>query len=367
MKTRPWMSRADSHGRRFGNSMKISRVLAIVGAIATLALVLLFLTSPPMPLPEADTATATPQPVDPVIPLPEPDAEIDPGLMQPLEPVIANTGQPDPAEPGIDLVGWVGNANGTGLGEVEIEVESLGFDGEEIVTISATSNGSGDFLLENIVAGRQYKLEIKPQGSYAGHRLDEFTSNSAEALEKIILDRIQLVDAEGMIVDTNLAPVADFELSVRSLAVEFPDRVIRSDSTGYFKLSAFPAGELRIATNASDYYRIKGLELRPDEYHNLTLMIDRGNYHLTGWVSDDNGAPMADVQVTLKSAFATGDYHSFSYRSTITDENGGFEFAQLGGHRLSLGVYAKGFETNITQHEFKSFADNIEVRLKRQQ
>jgi len=347
--------------------MKTFLVLAIIGAIAMLALALLFLTSSPIPLLEADTATAIPQPIDPVTPLPEPTDETDLELMQPFEPVTANTRQSAPAETGIDLAGWVGNANGTGLGGIEIEAESLGFDGEKIVTISAASNGSGDFLLENIVPERQYKLEIKPQDSYAGHRLDAFTSGSAEALKKIILDRIELVDVEGMIVDTNLAPVADFELSVRSLAVEFPDRIIRSDSTGYFKLSAFPAGELRIATNASDYYRIKGLELRPDEYHNLTLMIDRGNYHLSGWVSDDNGAPLAQVQVTLKSAFATGDYHSFSYRSTVTDDNGGFEFAQLGGHRLSVGVYARGFETNIRQHEFKSFADSIEVRLKRQE
>ncbi len=347
--------------------MKKFQVLTIVGVILTLALALLFLTSSPVPLPEADTATATPQPVDPVIPLPEPGAETDPGLMQPLEPAIANTGQPAPAESGIDLAGWVGNANVTGLGGIEIEAQSLGFDGEEIVSIRATSNGSGDFILENIVSGRQYKLEIKPQDNYAGHRLDAFTSGSAEALKKIILDRIELVDVEGMIVDTNLAPVADFELSVRSLAAEFPDRIIRSDSTGYFKLSAFPAGELRIATNASDYYRIKGLELRPDEYHNLTLMIDRGSYHLSGWVSDDNGSPLAQVQVTLKSAFATGEYHSFSYRSTVTDDNGGFEFAQLGGHRLSLGIYAKGFETYIREHEFESFADSIRVRLKREE
>ena len=347
--------------------MKKFRILTIGGALLTLALTLLFLNSSPVPLPEADSATAIPPPVEPVIPSPEPGAETDSGLMQALEPTSVNSGQPDPAESGINLAGWVGNANGTGLGGIEIEAQSLGFDGEEIVSISATSNGSGDFLLENIVSGRQYKLEIKPQDNYAGHRLDAFTSGSAEALKKIILDRIELVDVEGMIVDTNLAPVADFELSVRSLAAEFPDRVIRSDSTGYFKLSAFPAGELRIATNASDYYRIKGLELKADEYHNLTLMIDRGSYHLSGWVSADNGAPLAQVQVTLKSAFATGEYHSFSYRSTVTDDNGVFEFAQLGGHPLSLGIYAKGFATYIRQHEFESFADSIRVRLKREE
>ena len=137
-----------------------------------LALALLFLTSSPIPLPEADTATAIPQPIDPVTPLPEPTDETDLELMQPFEPVTANTRQSAPAETGIDLAGWVGNANGTGLGGIEIEAESLGFDGEKIVTISAASNGSGDFLLENIVPERQYKLEIKPQDSYAGHRLD---------------------------------------------------------------------------------------------------------------------------------------------------------------------------------------------------
>ena len=348
--------------------MNYMRVLIIAGVITTLTLALLFLTPSPAPPPAAETATAAARPTEAASPPPATITgdDTDLGLIPAPEPAVTDSRQPAPARTGITLTGWVGNANGTGLDGIVIEVESRGFDGEEIVTISATSNGSGEFTLENIVPDRQYKLEIKPQGSYAGYSLDEFTSGNAETLNKIILDRVELVDAEGMIVDTNLSPVPDFELTVRSLAVEFPDRVIRSDSTGYFKLTAFPAGELRIATNASDYYRIKGLELKPDEYHNLTLMIDRGSYHLSGWVSDDNGAPLAQVQVTLKSAFATDEYHSFSYRSTVTDANGGFEFAGLGGHRLTLGIYARGFESYIKQYDFKSFADSIEIRLQRQ-
>jgi len=332
-----------------------------------LALALLWMNrTPPAPT-QADSGIAVAAPVEPATPPPEPvtagqDAA---SLPQSIEVVTSDVDQSSAVEPGITLNGWIGNDSGAGLEGIEIEVESQGFDGEEIVKKLVTSNASGEFFLENIVPERQYKLEIKSQRSYAGHSLDSFTADSAEALKKITLARIELVDAEGMIVDTNLAPVANFELSVRSLAAQFPDRAIRSDSSGYFKLTAFPAGELRIATNASDYYRIKGLELRPDEYRNLTLIIDRGNYHLSGWVSDDNGAPLAQVQVTLKSAFATDEYHSFSYRSTVTDDNGGFEFTQLGGHRLTLGIYASGFKTLIRQHEFKSFADSLEIKLQR--
>lgn len=337
--------------------------------MATIALALYFLLREPAPAPEVDSGITLAETIGPASPqaLTAAVTDTDTSIDQPIKSSVTDSNPPATVEPGIELSGWVGDVSGSGLGGIKIEIESHGFDGEEIVKEGFISNDRGEFSLENIVPGRQYKLEIKPQRNYAGYSLDSFTAEDVENLEQIILAQVELVDAEGMIVDTNHAPVADFELSVRSLTTQFPDRVIRSDSTGYFKLEKFPAGELRIATNAADYYRIKGLKLRPDEYRNLMLMIDRGSYHLSGWVSDDNGASLAQVQVTLKSAFASDEYHSFSYRSTVTDDNGGFEFSQLGGHRLTLGIYAKGFSTHIRQHDFKSFADRIEIRLQHEE
>ena len=294
---------------------------------------------------------------------PEPDRDESPGEAAP-EPVIVVSEKSN--EPGITLQGWVGDVDGSGVGAIEIEIESRGLDGEEIVTQRTRTTDNGDFMLQNVVPGRQYRLEIRPQRDYAAHSLDSFTTDDAAALKKIILQRIILVDVEGMIVDTSMAPIPDFELMVRSLAVEYPDRVIRSDSTGYFRLPAFPAGELRIATNASDYYRIKGIELRPDEYRNLTLMIDRGNYLLSGWVGDENGVPLAQAQLTLKSAFTKDGYHSDSYRTAVTDDSGNFEFAGLGGHRSTLGIYARGYESRTRYHDFESFSDTLEIRLQRQ-
>ena len=262
---------------------------------------------------------------------------------------------------GVD--GWVGDASGNGLGDIVIEIESHGFDGEQTAAFTTRSNQRGEFSFRQLLPERQYRLNIKPQRDYAAFSIDSFTAETAEALQGIVLERIDLVGADGMIVDTDGAPVADFELSVRSLAAEFPDRVIKSDASGYFRLENFPAGELRIATNASDYYRIKGLVLRPDEYRNLTLIIDKGSYYLSGLVSDRNGAPVQQAQVTLKSAFATGEYHSYSYRSTATDANGRFEFSGLGGKQLTLGIYAAGYKTRIQRHDFVSFSDRVEIVL----
>jgi hypothetical protein len=264
----------------------------------------------------------------------------------------------------VPVSGSVSNSFGSALPDIDIELESKGFDGEEIVKSLVVTDRFGGFTLQ-LAPARQYRLAIEADGDYAGYTLDGFTDNNAERLQNIVLERVELVDVDGLIVDTDQLPVADFELILRHLLLDYPDRSIRSDSSGYFSLKGFPAGEVRISTSQPDYFRIKGVELRPGEYRNLTLIIDRGSYHLSGWVRDANSAPLAEVIITLKSAFATEDYHSFSYRSVATDSNGAFVFADLGGHQLTLGIYAEGFTTHIQQHTFTSFSDNIDIVLKR--
>jgi protocatechuate 3,4-dioxygenase beta subunit len=264
----------------------------------------------------------------------------------------------------LPISGRVGDRSGAALAGLEIEIESKGFDGENISSARVVSDQLGAFTLQ-MVPERQYNLSIVAAGDYAGFSLDAITDKDAGRLRDIVLERVELVDVDGLIVDTDLSPVADFELSLRHLSLDYPDRIIRSDSSGYFSIKGFPAGEWRIATNQSDYYRIKGLELKPGEYRNLTLKIDRGSYHLSGLVRDSYGAPLAEVIVTLKSAFAAGEYHSLSYRSIATDANGAFEFAGLGGHQMTIGIYATGFKTYVQQYDFNSFSDSLEIVLEK--
>jgi len=276
----------------------------------------------------------------------------------------ANTPQP-PARASVR--GLIRNASGVPLEGIQILARNFTANGSELARSNAISDYHGEFILGQLLPGRQYHLEVTPQDDYSAFNLEPFIAGRTENLPDIVLRRVHLVDVDGMVVDFNQAPVADFEFSIRSLSTEFPDRVAKSDSTGFFSLRQFPAGEIRIATNASDYFRVEGLELRPDEYHNLELVIDRGSYHLAGWVSDDNGAPVAAAQVTIKSAYDTGEYRTFSYRSTVTDANGNFEFSQLGGKPVTFDVYASDFETHSEIYRFGSYSDFIAVKLTRQQ
>ncbi len=340
----------------------------LVVAIAV-ACVALFLLLPMSKI--AQHANRIEAPPEPPTPLAESAAE-QPALVRtftttPAKPEASTESvtDPAPAEPGVSVSGQVGDTSGASLAEVKIELQNKGFDGEEIVTVQVESDLHGNFSLQ-LVPARQYRLSIQAAGNYAGYLLDGFTDANADLLQDILLERVELVDIDGLIVDANSAPVADFELHLRHLNLVFPERVIRSDSSGYFSLRGFPAGEWRIATNQSDYYRIKGLELRPGEYRNLTLMIDRGNYHLAGWVRDRDGIPLEAVTVTVKSAFATDEYHSYSFRSVATDANGAFQFADLGGHPLTLAVQAQGFKTTIKKHQLETFAESIDLVLERE-
>ena len=269
------------------------------------------------------------------------------------------------AEAHVTISGQVNDSLGAPIADLEIEFQSRGFDAEEIASSRVTSDRYGNFELQ-LVPNRQYRLEIPASRYFTGYSLDSFTHGNVDKLQNIVLERLEPVDVDGIIIDTDHAPVGNFELVLRHLGLEIPERVIRSDSSGYFSLRGIPAGEWRVATSQTNYFRIKGLELRPGEYRNLTLMIDRGSYYLSGWVHDTNGMPLPQVIITLKSAFARDEYHSFSYRSVATDANGGFEFANLGGHKMTLGIYAKGFKTYISEHEFASFSDTLEIELQRE-
>lgn len=342
------------------------RIALILLLLAVVIRVLYAPNDPPAPERQSVSAPISAQgPVTPPVPPAEVTFDIekstpvqtrDDALAAPLD-------EPASTVAWTSIRGKVGNAAGSPLEGIVIVAESHDTSDPGLGNSTAISDQRGEFTLHELRPGRQYSLMIAPQEDFAAYSLDSFVAGSAESLPDIVLERVELIDIDGMVIDTNHSPVADFEFAVRSLAAEFPDRMVQSDSTGYFKLESFPAGEIRIATNASDYFRIQGIDLRADEYRTLNLMIDRGSHHLGGWISDENGVPVAEAQVTLKSAFAQTGYQSFSYRSTVTDANGSFEFSGLGGHRVILSVYANGYRTHIEEHVFGSFSDNINVRL----
>lgn len=264
-----------------------------------------------------------------------------------------------------NVYGWVGNELGEGLGGRKIGIRAQAGQDAGIKYYTVISASNGDFSFEGVRSGVTYKLVIEPSKHYAGYTLEAFRVSQQTPRTTIIIDRLSLVDVEGLIVGIDNAPVANFGINVQNLSLDYPDRRITSDSSGFFALKGFPAGELKLSTNAPEYFKITGLVLRANDYPNLTLVVDKGSYLLSGWISDENGAPLEKARVTLNANFPTRGYQSYSHRSTVTDSSGRYQFSQLGGVGHKVTVYADGYTTYTVNYHFSSFSDRLDIRLSR--
>ena len=213
--------------------------------------------------------------------------------------------------------GWVGNALGEGLAGRKITIRARAGQsvGIKFYTVITTSNG--EFMFEGIRADTNYKLVIEPSEQYAGYTFEPLQISQQTPRLTIILDRLSLVDVDGLIIGIDNAPIANFSMNVQNLSLDYPDRRITSDSSGFFALRGFPAGELKLSTNAPEYFKITDFVLSADNYQNQTIVIDRGNYFLNGWISDENGVPVESARVTLSAKFSNDDYQSHSHRSVV--------------------------------------------------
>ena len=262
-----------------------------------------------------------------------------------------------------NVLGWLGNEQGEGLADRKITIRAQPGQGSGNIYYAVISDDSGEFSFEGIRADVIYKMVIDPSEHYAGYTVEPFRVSKNTPPITILLDNLRLVDVEGLIVGTDDSPVANFGINVQNLSLDYPDRRITSDSSGFFKLRRFPVGELKLSTNAPEYFKITGLRIRENEYRNLNLAIDKGSYLLSGWVSDKFGAPLAEVRVTLDSEFSTDRYLSSSQRSMVTDSSGRFQFSDLGGIDHIITVYAGGYDIYSERHRFSSFSDTLEIRL----
>jgi len=277
---------------------------------------------------------------------------------------VATDQSGDPVRPA-SIRGWLGNELGHGLSGISVHIRpTLRLAGLKDV-YSVTSDARGEFQVDGLPTDMTYRLDVEASQFHAGYTLDPFSVIPGKPVTKIILKSIDLIDVDGMIVGTDNSPVANFEIFVQNLTVDFPGRWIRSDASGFFRLESFPAGKLQLYTAPPDIFKIEELVLRGNEYRNLRLAIDRGGYHLSGWVSDENGVPLKQASVTLNSEFRLDEYRSYSYRSTETDSNGGFSFTRLGDQDHRLVVKAAGFRPEVQNHRFQSYSDTLRIQLRR--
>ena len=266
---------------------------------------------------------------------------------------------------GVVVHGRVINKQGQGLAGLNIEISPLDRSAWHQNVYSTSTDSQGEYQFDAIPPDIDYRIEVLASGAHEGTLLGPVTVVHDMLAVMIVLDSIELVTVDGMIVDVDDAPVPDFEILVQNLGIAYPGRKIVSDTSGFFLLDRFPAGELQLSTSGVEHFNITGITLVPGEYRHLRIALDKGGYHLSGWVSDEFDAPIAQARVTLTSELRRQDYHSSSYRFVVTDSSGNFAFTELGGQAHQLSIDAIGYETQVLDYRFQSFADALNIHMRR--
>jgi hypothetical protein len=266
----------------------------------------------------------------------------------------------------VKLDGWISNEIGESLPGQKIRIASWGYQGGESIYYTVISDEKGEFVFEAVKPNIEYELEVYTTPEYAPYSIEEMTVTRTPPRLNISLKPLKFIQISGMFVDSAGAPVPNFKIAIKNLSTRTHFRKIVSDSSGFFNLEKFPAGEMEFLSGAPEYFKINGLTLAENEYRNLILIIDRGIHQLSGWVSDQNGVAVGRAMVTLDAEILSGDIQSISIRSMMTDSTGKFHFDRLGDVEHMITIYAKGFDKKEQPHRFQSLTSEVHISLSRQ-
>lgn len=271
----------------------------------------------------------------------------------------------DDAAEMVVVEGQLNDRQALGIGGMQIELSSKGTAASMRQVFTTSSDPSGHFLFESVPLDSDYRLEVLASGAYAGTLVDPYPVGRNRSAESITLESVELASVDGMFVDANRAPVAGFQILVQNVGMAYPGRNISSDSSGFFELKQFPAGSLQFSASGNENFHVTGVELKPDEYHNLEIVVDKGSYLLSGQVRDEFDNPISQARVVLTSDYSQADYRSTSYRLDVTDIDGSFSFAGLGGLQHRILVDAVGYENHTLDHQFRFSTDHINIRMQK--
>lgn len=261
--------------------------------------------------------------------------------------------------------GWVGNESGIGLEGARIELVASYSRNRDSYSLTEFSDANGNFEFEGIDAGQTYKLAVDLTPEYPRYENPDFEVTHDPARIDILLRQLRFADIDGMILNRESVPVPNYVMYISSLGSGGHRRKIVSDSSGYFRLENFPLGEVSLTTRGSELFKTSGIVLGESSYQNLRIIVDRGDYYLSGWVIDASGVGVEKAMVTLDRKFRSGALRHSSYRSQATRGDGAFAFDGLGGGSYRLSVYAQGYEKQTMTYRFDQPSAEIFVTMQR--
>ena len=122
-------------------------------------------------------------------------------------------------------------------------------------------------------------------------------------------------------------------------------------------------GKLSLDSRSLPLFSVVGIKLAPGDPKEVEVMLDVGDYEVSGHVLDSQGNPVPGAQASLYWSRYENDVTSISRRGTTTDGDGYFLFTQLGWDVHRLSVSAAGYRGAQVDVAATGFGAGTVVRL----
>jgi len=216
-----------------------------------------------------------------------------------------------------------------------------GFQGQ------AVSDDYGDYRIDGVEIGEDYRISAQPRDrAYRRQDLGPVAVGPEATVQDIELPAGDEAEVWGVVVDPRGRAIPWFTVWLLTPDVPgFEPARLQTDAHGYFDPVRVPAGALRFETRAVPRLDAGGLALDGGDQQFVEVTMDWGADWLFGRVVDPDGSPVAQADIVAQWRGQFSALESASSRSTMSDMDGYFSFADLAAPDYRLTVSAPGFET----------------------
>jgi hypothetical protein len=234
-------------------------------------------------------------------------------------------------------------------------------------SFSAVSDHAGAFSIGGVETADDYHLTVHPKGPYRDYTERNLRVTADGLYLEIALEPLELGGRlSGQMVDLDGNPIPHFTLTLRNNDAVRRSMQVTGDAQGYFVVEGAPEGKLVFETRSMPHLSISGIQLNQGTESNILLVVDWGEYEVSGAVVDSDDNPVSVPDVSLSWTHDEDGVRSYSNRKTAADADGHFQFTGLGPGRHTLHVNVPGFKSARLHHEVGYEGNEVVVRLEEQ-
>ena len=169
----------------------------------------------------------------------------------------------------VRVSGRVTDKSGRGVAGERVQLHSP----SRYTTYRTVSSEDGGFTMGGIAASNDYRVWVRPSGSFGDYRTSPVALTHDRFDLDIVLPDLETGTVHGRVVDAQHNPMPDFHFWVRSASAEGRALPVVTDVNGGFNVEQVPAGELTLGTRSQPQLHIRNIELTAgtDKYIEIVL------------------------------------------------------------------------------------------------